>query len=203
MRLFVGLPLAEADAEDLANRFTEALIPGELWRRVPDRNYHCTLQFLGETNAPDAERYANHLDAVASEPEFRDAARAMQAEPVRPLAITAFPAASRPRVLILTLTDPEGALAALSQTIGKLLAPLGFRPESRPFKPHITIAYTRNRVPDSVAAGSLAEISEGASLPDRLEFPVLRLVHSTLGPGGARYQSLRDYPLEAEPGKAK
>ena len=203
MRLFVGLPLEETDAAELDNRFPESLVPRELWRRVPARNYHCTLQFLGEIDAADSERYADHLDAVASEPEFRDAARAMQADPVSPVAITAFPAPSRPRVLILTLTDPEGALAALSRTVGKVLAPLGFRPESRPFKPHITIGYTRNRVTDPVAAGSLAQISSGVSLPDRLVFPVLRLVHSTLGPGGARYQSLRDYALEAEPGKAR
>ncbi len=203
MRLFVGLPLAEADADELGNSLTDALLPPEIWRRVPARNYHCTLQFIGEVEEGDVHRHVEHLGALASEPEFRDAARALVAEPVAPAGIGAFPAPGRPRVLILHLTDPEGVLRALAQTCATLLEPLGFRAEDRPYRPHITLGYTRNRVTDSLAAASLRELGTEASLPDRLCFPRVRLVHSTLGPGGARYGSLLDLELEASPGSTK
>ena len=105
---------------------------GEGLRRVPAASLHVTLAFLGER--PDAE-----ADALG-------AAVAGAASPVGGLRVGA-PAwlpPRRPGVLAVDLVDGDGACARLQAAVATALADLGaFRPERRPFRPHVTVARVR------------------------------------------------------------
>ena len=49
---------------------------------------------------------------------------------------------SAPRILWAGAAGETDKLAALYQRITKFMAPLGFKPEDRPYRPHITTART-------------------------------------------------------------
>lgn len=140
---------------------------------MPPESLHVTLAFLGEH--PDPDPFALALGAVA---------------PRRvPLALAA-PAwlpPRRPRVLAVDLEDPDGACGRLQSDVAAALRAL-HAPESRPFRPHVTVARVRK--------GARVDTRLPAA-PDRMTFAVaaLTLYRSRLGPQGARYDALARTPL--------
>ena len=96
---------------------------------VRPEGIHLTLKFLGEVEA-------------AREPELRGAlSRAVAGARAVPLAVRGFgvfPDMSRPRV-IWTGLEPDPALELLQHGVEREFGPLGFPPEGRPFRPHLTL----------------------------------------------------------------
>jgi 2'-5' RNA ligase len=79
--------------------------------------------------------------------------------------------------------------------VGKALAAEGFSPEGRPFRAHLTLA----RVPDQVSPEdrqSLLAAVRAHELPETppMVFQHVALMRSILGPGGARYRRLAEFP---------
>lgn len=150
------------------------------WAR--DEGLHCTLAFLGGV---EEERLASVgaglRQALADRAPFS----------MRALGVGAFPSASRPRVVWVGLESPE--LVQMAAAIGGALAPLGFAPEERAFRPHITLG----RVRSSHGARELGEALRRRSQDDfgvtKVEAVVL--YRSQLGPGGSRYTPLSIAPL--------
>jgi 2'-5' RNA ligase len=92
---------------------------------------HLTLKFLG--NVP-AEQIASICQAL------EHAARDMAPFTVGAQSLGCFPNTSRPRILWMGLDDPQQALSSLQQQVEAALQALGFAPETRPFRPHLTLA---------------------------------------------------------------
>ena len=95
----------------------------------------------------------------------------------------------RPRVLTVELTDDDGRLAAVQSALAGALAKGGFyRPETRPFLAHVTVARVQRD-----------------ARPRRTELPVpketrftsnrVTLFQSRLGRGPARYEALSSTEL--------
>ncbi len=102
-------------------------------RWVVQENLHFTIKFLG---AVEEEKITSIIKAVG---------RAVR--PAQPFSLTAggigvFPDIRKPRVLWVGL-EAQG-LQTLSQEVEAALEPLGFAPEKRGFKPHLTIGRWRN-----------------------------------------------------------
>ena len=102
-------------------------------RWVVQENLHFTIKFLG---AVEEEKITSIIKAVG---------RAVR--PAQPFSLTAggigvFPDIRKPRVLWVGL-EAQG-LQMLSQEVEAALEPLGFAPEKRGFKPHLTIGRWRN-----------------------------------------------------------
>jgi 2'-5' RNA ligase len=57
----------------------------------------------------------------------------------------AFPSSGRPRTLWLGVGEGAEALVELQAALERKLAGLGFRPEARQFKPHLTLGRVRDR----------------------------------------------------------
>ena len=90
-----------------------------------------------------------------------------------------------PRLFALELLDRDGCAAALAGAVGSALAELGvYRPEKRPFWPHLTLA----RVKRSVRAEPLPNLP--APLAQGFEARQLTLYRSTLRPQGSLYEPL-------------
>ena len=86
-------------------------------------------------------------------------------------------------------------LRQLARVVERALAPVGFEEESRPFRPHLTLA----RVPDRLGNDQRRELSELVSACEVPAMPGARLsqlslIRSVLGRGGARYQTISRYP---------
>lgn len=178
--MFVALELPPEYHEGLARireRYVGAMASRMSWTRP--KNWHLTLRFLGETGQVGA--VADALDKVRA-PGF--ALRAGTAG--------FFPSSRSPRVVWLGLCQGAGECAALARQVEAALVPLGFAPEARPFRPHLTVARVRRQADDDWR-GLAEELS-------RMRWPTIRvesfsLMHSEPGPEGPEYSRVKSVPL--------
>ncbi|HXF96252.1 MAG TPA: RNA 2',3'-cyclic phosphodiesterase [Gemmatimonadales bacterium] len=179
MRLFVALNLPDPVREALW-RAAEPLRALDLpVRWVRPESLHVTLKFLGDVGE---ER----------EPELVAALRraAGQGGESRPLTLTlrefgAFPDLGAPRVLWVGIAA-EPALELLQHRVEREFAPLGFPPEGRPFRPHLTLGRAER---DARARDfrRLAPAVERLRFEETVTIETLDLMQSTLRPDGAVY----------------
>ncbi|HEY8865761.1 MAG TPA: hypothetical protein VIM22_02420, partial [Solirubrobacteraceae bacterium] len=96
----------------------------------------------------------------------------------------------RPRLFALDLEDRGGAAGELQAAVASLLAAEGvYKPEKRPFWPHVTLARVKARV------GRVAPL-EAAPPPDGVwRGEAVTLYRSLLRPQGAVYEALGRTPL--------
>ncbi len=144
---------------------------------------HLTLKFLGESELPRVEALT------------RAAGRA--AEGLRPFELSvagtgSFPPRGAPRVLWLGVEDSSGLLARLHARLEEECAREGFPRESKPFRPHLTLARLRSRE----GAERLAALHrESRFEPQTFKVSELVVVRSELLPDGARHTPISRHQL--------
>ncbi len=174
MRVFIAVPVP-ADVADVLAGLERPTVAGLRWT-TPEQ-WHVTLRFLGEVDDPDPL-----CRALARVPGLLADAQEAVLGP-----ITAwFPGR---RVLHLPVRGVEPSAAA----VGRVLAEdadvdAAIDDDLRPFVGHLTLARVRGERP---GPGRLAGV------PVHAEWVVdsMMLMGSTLGPGGARYETLASVPL--------
>jgi 2'-5' RNA ligase len=184
-RLFIAVDISE-QARNLAAKYIaelRAAFPEVRvgWER-PEK-LHLTLKFLGRTSEEQLDAIAQRLKSVA------DTRRRFR------LVLTGrglFPSARNPRVLWLGIRDVEKKLADLANAVIDEMADLGFEPEKRGFKAHLTIA----RIKDPPTGGPLAEKHLQMEY-EPVEFSVDEIVlyESHLRPKGSIYTKLAIFPI--------
>ena len=188
MRLFVAVTIDAQVARAIdrcvsqLRRRAEALAPRARITWAHADRLHITIRFIGETG----ERRANELAEVLSD---RIA--------VAPFAITiqglgTFPGRGAPRALWAGIGDGAESLLRLERDVSAKLESRGIEPESRPYRPHLTLARVRE------AAG----LNSGTWLRDTGEprfgaSPVdaITLFHSRLLPGGPEHIPWKTFSL--------
>ncbi len=188
MRLFLAIDLPQdararlADAQDALRRACRG------WRFVRPASIHLTLRFLGEV--------VEH-DIAAQDEDWRGAVESLAAVRFRVAGSGVFPARGTPRLLWAGVVDerPSGGLRAIADALEARARELGFPHESRPFRPHLTLARAgkgaaRPEPPPAGVPGGIAEV----------EAREVVLFRSELRPDGARYAALASYPLAGGPG---
>jgi len=105
-------------------------VPAIRW--VLPTNFHFTIKFLGNIEESKVEPIAQALELTLHPfPRFTINAKGLGV----------FPDLRRPRVLWIGLAGKE--LSELASKVERALEPLGFEPEKRDFKPHLTIGRWR------------------------------------------------------------
>lgn len=170
-RVFFALwPTAEAQAR--AVDAVAALVPRGAGRPQRPDQLHLTLEFLGSVQD-------SRLQAV------REAgAKAAAAGRSDAIVLDRLEHWRRPQVLCLTASVVPESVLVLVQSLRDELAALGFHPERREFRAHLTLARKVTRGPAPVAIEPLA-------------WPVneVTLVESRTEPAGSRYSRLDSWPL--------
>lgn len=189
-RLFVAVPLPPdvvASCRAVVDQVRDGPVGG-VPRWVELRGLHVTLRFLGPTRG---ERVNAVREAV------RTAVGGHGAFEMELAGAGAFPTASRPRVLWLGITRGAESLEALARDLDGPLAPLGWPPETRPFRPHLTVARTdaASHADGQAAAWALEEAARGWS--ERFVVDRVTLFRSHLGRGPSKYEPLLEVPLSA------
>jgi 2'-5' RNA ligase len=180
LRAFIALeiePAARARVqtmmEDLGPQLTNV-------RFVPLEQLHLTLRFLG-----DIPRES--LPSLSAAVER--AVRACPAAEVELEGIGMFPERGHPRVLWLGLALPE-PIFTLQAACEAGAQAIGLAPETRPFRPHLTLGRWRSPAPRP----SLPEVTLGQTRLSRVV-----LFESQLNPSGAVHTPLASFELGSLP----
>jgi len=181
IRSFVAVELNDAAREALGR------LQGQLNQQVPPRtvrwtrpdSIHLTFQFLGDVPPEQVETLGKALQtACAGLPTFE-----MTLE-----GLGVFPNPKRPRIVWVGLSEASGVLRSLQQQVGQALAPLGYPPEERSFKPHLTIGRVMRDAAqrDQQSLGELVGKVEVGRLA-QVSVDHVSLMKSDLRPGGSVY----------------
>lgn len=122
-RLFAGIELPE-DVQDLLSDL-ETPIPGVRW--IETDSLHLTLRFAGDIDNPTAREFADELARIE-----------IRAFEMRLKGLGTF-GAKDPRALWAGVEAGE-QLEQLARACERAARNAGLPPETRPFKPHVTIA---------------------------------------------------------------
>jgi 2'-5' RNA ligase len=172
LRLFLALQLPSTTLDALETWMRERLQGAG--RAVPREHLHVTLAFLGSRPATDLDAVVETLRAASS------VARPITLAPVRWRETRS--------VGMIALEDLTGEATALATRLHARLSELGlYRPEARPWLPHVTVLRFRSRPrldPPLPAMGTFVPSGAAAYL-------------SHLHPSGARYEVLDSVSLTA------
>ena len=174
--MFLALDLPEAARERLVD-WRDLILDGRRdLRPVRPEALHVTLVFLGWQDEAAAERIAEAaFGALPAAPPPRLTATGVRAVPPR-----------NARLFALDLDDEGGRTTALQAAMSDALeAGRWYRPEKRPFWPHVTLARVK-RGERRVAPPP----DRPAPPPEAFDAGVVTLYRSTLRPQGAIYEPL-------------
>ena len=191
LRLFIAADLpASAQREivaalDAVRAAGGAGLPG--WRLVAPAAIHLTLRFLGDTAG---ERIAAATAAL-------ERCAAMSA----PLNLSLGPGGTfggrRARVLWIGLEGQLERLERLARLLNEQLAVEGWDPPDRPLRPHITLGRARRSATREQAEAGRRVAAQVETSDRTFAVSSIRLIHSTLTPGGAQYSTLATAELGA------
>ena len=176
-RLFTALEIPREAALSLS--LLRGGLPGARWIDV--ENYHITLRFVGDIDAPQADELINALDRIDRPPFLLNLASVGSFGSKKPHSVWAG-------------IEPSAELMALQGEINRICQRIGLPPDPRKFSPHVTIARLRNARLDDVVH-YLTSHGNFRALP----FKVSRFVvmSSRDSVGGGPYVVEEAYPLTA------
>jgi 2'-5' RNA ligase len=187
-RLFVAVAVPSQSLEACRRVVDEVrgsdLGRGARWVRT--ENLHLTLRFLGDT-APDLVPDVGLavMDAASLVKPFR----------VELAGAGAFPDGRHPRTLWLGVDRGNDGLMRLIDALEAPLDRLGWPPDPRARRPHLTVARTDATRGDVSHAIGDALVRATAGWRTDFEVTTLTLFRSHLGAGPPRYEPLAEAPL--------
>lgn len=147
---------------------------------------HLTLRFLGPTPPERIDGLVRAIDIVADGQRRSEVVLGGGG---------AFPSRARPRVLWLGISAGGEQLERMAHAVSVELVRLGWPPEGRPFRAHLTVART-DAIPHAIGARVAEELAKQTA-GWTSTFPADRIVlfESRLGGGPARYTALHEAVL--------
>jgi len=189
LRLFVALfpPPEVVGAADAAFEPLRRELEASAIRWTAPEQIHLTLNFIGPATRERAGAFSDAIAAAAA----RHAAFEIVAA-----GAGVFPDARRPRVIWAGLAGQTDYLGALKKDLDGALAPLGFKPEERPFHPHLTFGRVNGLSPREREALGGHLVRLGGTRFGVWRAREIRLMRSVLLPQGAQYSVLESFGLK-------
>jgi len=186
LRSFIAIELPETVKSALAELQQELKKCRADIRWVRTDNIHLTLQFLGDTDDKIIDRIAEAATAASSGYSSFD---------LEARGVGVFPDMRSPRVLWVGISGND-TLIELQRDIENGLAKLGFTPEKRRFRPHLTLGRFRS---SSGRADLNDKIEENKNISlGSIEVRSIFLIKSNLTPSGAEYTKIAGIELKSE-----
>lgn len=176
LRLFAAVEIPPDIAEELRPHQDD--LPGARWRGA--EQLHVTLRFFGDVSEPVADDLDAELSGVAGEPFDLTLAGA-----------GAFGLGHQSRA-VWAGVEPSAALKQLAGRCEAAARRSGLAPETRTYKPHVTLAYVRQADPDRIGQW-VRKHNLLRTSPFRVTW--FGLYSSTLHGDGSTYRLEREYPL--------
>jgi len=183
IRCFLAINLS-LEAKDIIQRSMHAwqsMGAGIKW--VRPENVHLTLKFLGDVEQENLNEISILLEGIGA--RFRPFTIILDRTGL-------FPGIKNPRVLWIGINGDMAALGRLKRDIEEGLQEYGFKSESKPFVPHITVGRVKKArpLPGQVAAFLNTYLENASTTVSRFH-----LIKSRLTPKGPIYTVLNSYPL--------
>ena len=154
------------------------------WAR--EGNIHLTVKFLGEISRTSVANLSNAASrAVAGIEPFS----------IRLEHTGVFPNQRQPRVLWIGLTDSSGRLGELHKRLEEEAAKEGFKRESRPFHPHLTVARLRQAANARTLAEAHQQLEFNAA---EIQVSELVVIRSELSSAGSNYTTISRHQLTTQ-----
>jgi len=190
IRTFVAIELSAGIKGELT-RVEEMLrekIATPHLRWVDPANVHLTLKFLG--NVP-----LDRIPAITA--ALKEACAGLSPFIMNVSGLGSFPSTNNPRVIWVGVQEETGRLKRLQERVEERLATLGFKPERRHFRPHLTLGRVRKQAHVG-ARRIIGGIVSATSVGDlgQMEVGEIVFMRSKLLPSGAQYSRLETIPLE-------
>ena len=184
VRTFIAVELPERVRADVSGLQKDLAASGLKLRWVQPQNMHLTLKFLG-----DVERgsIGDICTCVAA------AAHRCPAFDLVPGGVGCFPGVKNPRVVWVGISGELGSLRSLQADVENALSPLGFKPEKRPYRGHLTIGRVKARPHPHKLAAALRNHLEFGS--EGFTVDHVGVFQSVLQPEGPTYTRLCHLPL--------
>ena len=184
MRIFTGLDLPEGVIGSLQSSISALRPAAPLigWTQAED--LHITTKFVGEWPAARLDEVKSVLAEVPRKGPI----------PIRIEGVGWFPNPNSPRVFWAAVHAPE-SLQALAADTDRATAKLGVEPESREFRPHLTLARIKqvsNPAPLRQAAAGLGSLNFGSLVAQSF---FLYLSEPSATSKGSKYTKLAEFPL--------
>lgn len=183
MRLFIAFPMDDSVTRRLGEMIGDFERNGGPVKWVEPKNMHLTARFLGET--PD-----NQLDQLIKVVTTAGGKGSVIQTVIQQ--IGGFPNLHRPRVIWAGMDTEVNKLILIAAEIEKMVQRLGFPPENKPFKPHLTLGRVRE---GAKIGNSLDFLMRYQFTPIPVRFDRLALVKSTLTLRGPIYDTLHEVKL--------
>jgi len=195
VRTFIAIALsteARANITQLQSRL-KGVSPPNTVHWTMSQNIHLTLHFLGNVAVDDLEETAQAV---------RAAAESCPAFVLNLSSLGCFPNTRRPRIVWVGVSGETEILTNLHQTLGdQLHQRIGFRPELRPYSPHLTIGRVKRGIPQrkldqlgQMLEQKMPQVGQLAALP----VTEIQLIQSDLKPDGPVYTPLAREKLNSE-----
>lgn len=174
IRAFIAVHLPGSVRDTLAEtaRALAGRVPPGAVRWVRPEHMHLTLVFLGDTPTAKLTAVQQAMDAATG---------SVAPFTLYTTGIGCFPNARRPRVIWVRLSGEEERLVELKRGLDAALAPLGWPPEEKPFRAHLTLG----RVKDEQAARGADWTTDVPHLPVPVD--AIHLIESRLTSSGPVY----------------
>lgn len=184
LRLFIAVPIAIKLRRKFANIIERLKTCGADVKWVSEENLHITLKFLGDTTK-------NKVKQV--EQGIKEALEGFEATRIKFQGIGAFPSLKKPRVFWIGVSAGGENLAGMAKALEIALEPLGFPPEDKEFRSHLTIGRVRSNkgiAPLMEQIERLKDFNGGS-----LKVSEVLLINSDLQKSGPIYTTLSKFPL--------
>ena len=177
VRCFIAIDVDDQGITEKILKLQEELNSLDMkFKFVEPENIHLTLKFLGEITDSQVEKVKELLRDLK-----------FSSFTLRFRGIGTFPNHSRPRVIWVGVSEGATEFSELAKRVDASLRKLGFPPETRGFKPHLTIARVKRG-----GGTALSNLIQAYSLEDfgTLKVNSVKLKRSTLTPRGPVYTTL-------------
>ncbi len=180
MRMFVGIPLANAVLEELSMISLRLQCRGDGLRWSAPESWHITLQFLGSTGQ---EQY----DCIVAQ------LRHLHSPPVA-IQLGGMGFFDRAGIFFAGVElTPE--LHLLQQSVVCAATLCDFTPEIRPYRPHVTLAGSKGKDGGPGLRRLRTKIGDQARFTSFVA-EIFALYESLPGPAGSRYEIRERFPLK-------
>jgi 2'-5' RNA ligase len=151
---------------------------------VRSEGMHLTMKFLGSISAEEVEKIARAIAPVVA---------AWNPFELSIHGLGCFPSSRNPRVIWVGIDRGGGEASSLQKVIEDKAAEVGFPPEGRPFKPHLTLG----RVRTPIGRSAFIQVMEKHKDVEIGSFQAreVYLFKSELKPSGAVYTKLQTFPM--------